>query len=131
MADKHNFIAYNRRLVFNHYLTLSGITIKTLAEKCGYQPSTMYNMLHTGEFSQKTAEKISKALNCEARELLEGQFLAKNQIDSHTEKNRMDHQIVEDELVFLRVMLLSQQRTIENLSFIVRNKLKEELPNIE
>lgn len=116
-----------KRAVFNHYLKLNGITIKTLAEKCGYQPSSIYNMLRNGYFSKNAAEIISKCLHCKIEELLEGRFIVKTQNVIHAEKNLKDYQIVEDERVFLRMMLLSQQRTIENLSQIARKKLKEEM----
>ena len=116
-----------RRAVFNHYLRLNGITIKTLAENSGYRPSTIYNMLSKGYFSREAAEKISRCLNCKTEELLEGRFSAKELKDIHAKKNLMDYQIVEDELIFLKMMLLSQQRSIENLSSIIRRRLKEEM----
>lgn len=113
-----------RRDVLNYYLKRRGMDIKTLAGDCGYNPQTIYNMLSKGVFSVDAATKFSKVLLCEPEEIINGVFSHESMDAMNAEKNRVDYETVSDERLWMRTMLLIQQRTIENLSVIAREKLE-------
>ena len=108
------------RDVFNYYLKLRGMKKNELAERCGYDPQTIYNMLSNGCFSEEAAKKISNVLRCTPEELRDGVLRDSVKEQISDEKKRLDLEIVSDERLFMRTMILSQQRTIENLSFIAK-----------
>ncbi len=108
------------RDVFNYYLKLRGMKKNELAERCGYDPQTIYNMLSNGCFSEEAAKKISNVLMCTPEELRDGVLRDSVKEQISDEKKRLDLEIVSDERLFMRTMILSQQRTIENLSFIAK-----------
>ena len=108
------------RDVFNYYLSLRGMKKNELAARCGYDPQTIYNMLSNGCFSEEAAKKISNVLMCTPEELLNGELRDSVKEQISDEKKRLDLEIVSDERLFMRTLILSQQRTIENLSFIAK-----------
>lgn len=119
-------LVQRRRDVFNYYLKTCGLkNIKEVAAKCGYAQQTLYNKLNGDGFNMDAARKLSEALLCTPEELMEGTLRdsVKEQIEN--EKIRQDYDIVLDERLWTRMMILSQQRTIENLSFIAKEKLQK------
>lgn len=111
-----------KRDVFNYFLKLRNLDIKTLAQQTNYTPQTIYNALNKGSFSISMAKKLSGVLHCLPEELTEGKFsdVVRNEIDAA--KKNIDYEIVSDDRLFMRTLLLSQQRTIENLSIIAKEK---------
>ena len=110
--------------VFNYYLKLRGLTITELARRCGYAPQSVFNMLTSGEFSDEAANKFSEVLLCTPEELMNGEISQETKGLIQMEHDRLDYTIVSDEELWMRTLLLSQQRTIENLSFLVKDRLK-------
>ena len=106
--------------VFYHYLKLRGLTIKAVAENSGLSKQTVYNAASKGSFTNSVAEKLAPVLGCQSRELTEGVLLDPGFSE------RSDLEIVSDEKLFMRTVILSQQRTIENLSFVAREKFDDE-----
>lgn len=112
-----------KKYVLNYYLKARNLKVKELAERCGYEAQTVYNMLSSGNITSEAAQRFADVLLCTPEELLNGQ-LSKEVLDLvSSEKARQDLEIVSDERLWMRTMLLSQQRTIENLSVIAREKM--------
>ena len=114
-----------KRDVLNYYLRLRNLDIKTLAERCGYAQQTVYNMLSEGKISAEAAERFARVLMCAPEEILTGRLSKESLRLLEAEKERQDLDIVSDERLWMRTMLLSQQRTIENLSFLAKKKITD------
>lgn len=125
MADAQKIsvdLTQRRRDVFNYYVKRRGMTVKAVAEKAGYSDQTVYNMLSAGEFSREASERLSKVLLCSPDELVKGQLCGEALHEIDREKTLLDYEIISDDLLWMRTMMLSQQRTIENLSAALKEK---------
>ncbi len=124
-STKNTTIEQKRRDVFNYYRNIRHLEVKDIAEKCQYKPQTLYNALNKGIFSTEMAKKLSRVLGCSPDELLNGTLddVVKSEIDAA--KQKIDFDIVSDEILFMRSIILSQQRTIENLSYITKEEFQK------
>lgn len=104
-----------KRDVFNYYRNLKKYSIEEIAEKAGYSTQYLYNILSNGSFTEEAATKIASVLGCKKDELLSGQIA-----QDRPNLSQSEMEIITDERLWFRMMLLSQQRTIENLSYVAK-----------
>lgn len=119
------FLIKKKKEVFNYYMRLRGLELADVAARSGYEQQTLYNMLSSGAITRKAADTLSRILICRPEELIEGEF-SQETMDARKEKRRKkEEEVVSDEKAWMRTMLLTQARTIENLSFLAKMALHE------